>query len=206
MEKHKALKHKGKEPATKVGAKSKKVDENPETNVLSKRKKEEGSPETSLEIPPRKKIIIDRKKINEVNQSEPSKENEDDEMETDEMETVILPRKIVDDLKERLEKVEQDNKQLDAKVKQWEANSITMKDKITTVENENKDKTEEIVKLTECLNTPIVGVAKTMMGSEPEQKYSCLLCHEKNMNKTNLHIHLQQMHNVNRQFAEIMRE
>ena len=100
MEKHKALKHKGKEPATKVGAKSKKVEENPETSVVSKRKKEEGSPETSLEIPPRKNIIIDRKKIKDVKQTEPSKENEDDEMEE---ETVILPRKIVDDLKERLE-------------------------------------------------------------------------------------------------------
>ena len=66
-----------------------------------------------------------------------------------------------------------------------------MKDKIMRVENENKDKTEEIVKLTESLNTPIVGVAKPMIGSEPEQKYNCLLCNEKNMNKTNLHIHLQ---------------
>ena len=120
-----------------------------------------------------------------------------------EEETVILPKKIVDDLKERLEKVEQDNKQLDAKIKQWEANSTTMKDKITRAENENKDKAEELVKLKEALNTPIVAVAQPMTGSEPEQKYNCLLCNENTMNKTNLHIHLQQMHNVNRLFAEI---
>ena len=116
---------------------------------------------------------------------------------------VTIEKEEFENLHDLLLQTGKDKETLADRIIEWKNYSEQIIDKLKSAENVKTEVENKLDHLKALTNTSILGLATPIENEAGKFKYDCTLCEQKNMNQNDLFNHLNQIHNILRQFEHI---